>query len=111
MPDLAGIGRNALEMQQHHEDFETWVGRYRTIGFEAHRCSPGRCRWRQAACGSASCGCWLTAGSATGTAPWLSAVETKLDAMNWPSTLALAAAVGARIGAAPAMTVLFPGPP
>src|SRR5215472_13247347 len=37
MPDLSGIGRNALEMQQRHEGFETWVGRYCAVGFEAHR--------------------------------------------------------------------------
>src|SRR5215471_17255437 len=95
MCDLSGIGRNALEMQQRHEDFETWVGRPRAIGFDAHGCSPGPGRWRQAACGCASCGCWPTEGSANGTAPCPSAAETRLDAMNWPSTFAASAAVGA----------------
>jgi hypothetical protein len=44
MPDLFGIGRDALEMQQRHESFETWIGRSRAIGFDAHGCSPGRGR-------------------------------------------------------------------
>jgi hypothetical protein len=49
MPDLSGIGGNALEVQQHHEHFETGIGWSRRIGFDAHRCSPGRFCVRRAA--------------------------------------------------------------
>ena len=36
MPDLSGIGRNAVEMQQRHKCFETGIGRPRSGGFDTH---------------------------------------------------------------------------
>ena len=50
MPDLSGIGGNALEMQQRHEDFEAGIDRSRRLDFRA--------MLRQA-CGGASSGGWF----------------------------------------------------
>ena len=36
MHELSGIGGNALEMQQRHKSLETWIGRSRADGFDAH---------------------------------------------------------------------------
>jgi hypothetical protein len=36
VPDLSGISRNALEMQQRHEGFEPRIGWSRAIGCVAH---------------------------------------------------------------------------
>ena len=42
MRDLSGISRDALEMQQRHQHFETRIGRPCGAGFAAHWLSPGR---------------------------------------------------------------------
>jgi len=42
VPDLSGIGRDALEMEQRHEGFETRRGWSRAAVFGAHVGSPGR---------------------------------------------------------------------
>src|SRR5262249_17549712 len=85
MRDLTGIGRDALEVHQRHKCFETRIGRSRAVGFDAHGCSPGRGRWRQACCGDASSGGWDACGSDNGIPPWPSPAATKLDAMCWPN--------------------------
>src|SRR6516165_10014528 len=62
VPDLSGISRNAMEMQQRHEGFEPRIDGSRAVVLCAHLRSPGR-MLRQA-CGCASTGCWLGVASA-----------------------------------------------
>ena len=86
MPDLLAVGRNALQMQQRHERVEPRIGRCRAV--ESVLTCVLRGPTSPQACGCASNGCVVAAGSATGVAPWPSPAVTKLDAMNWPSRAA-----------------------
>ena len=56
VPDLSSIGRNALEMQQHHEGLEPRIGRSRAVDCSAHLRSPGRRRVRHAAASTTAAG-------------------------------------------------------
>ena len=56
VPELPGIGRNALETQDRHEGFETRIGWSCAASYRAHLRSPGRRRVRRAAASAAAAG-------------------------------------------------------
>jgi hypothetical protein len=49
VPDLSGIGRNAPEMQQHHEGLEPRIRWSRGVAVAAHLRSPGEIALRREA--------------------------------------------------------------